>query len=103
MITIFKGVSKIETPYINLAGALLLNSNLNYFCCISINKKVMEQLFGVKCKLKSKEETERKAVKDLAASVADIMNVPEHAIFVFLKENESDNVGVGGKLLSELK
>ncbi|MBP2655477.1 MAG: hypothetical protein H6Q73_3046, partial [Firmicutes bacterium] len=32
-----------------------------------------------------------------------IMNVPEHAIFVFLKENESDNVGVGGKLLSELK
>jgi 4-oxalocrotonate tautomerase len=29
------------------------------------------------------------------------MNVPEQAYIVLLKENEADNVGFGGKLISE--
>jgi 4-oxalocrotonate tautomerase len=29
------------------------------------------------------------------------MNTPEQAFVVLLKENEKDNIGVGGQLLSE--
>lgn len=49
------------------------------------------------------KEQKKKLVKDLTVSAADIMKVPENTIYVFLKENETDNVGVGGKLFSELK
>ncbi len=40
-------------------------------------------------------------VKELTVSAAKIMNVPEQAFVVLLKENETDNIGVGGQLLSE--
>ena len=36
-----------------------------------------------------------------SASAARIMKMPEGAFYVFLKENSLDNVGVGGKLLSD--
>ena len=31
------------------------------------------------------------------------MNMPAETFIVYLKENELDNIGTGGKLLSELK
>ena len=39
--------------------------------------------------------------KEFTESAARIMNMPEDAFYVFLKENSLDNVGVGGKILSD--
>ena len=50
---------------------------------------------------KLNKEQKSKLVKDLTASAAGIMNVPEQAFIVLLKENESENIGVGGQLLSD--
>lgn len=50
---------------------------------------------------KLNKEQKSKLVKDLTASAASIMNVPEQAFIVLLKENESENIGVGGQLLSD--
>ncbi len=48
----------------------------------------------------SKEQKQQLA-KELTASAARIMKMPEEAFYVFLKENALDNVSVGGKLLSD--
>ncbi len=48
----------------------------------------------------SKEQKQRLA-KEFTESAARIMNMPEEAFYVFLKENSLENVGVGGKLLSD--
>lgn len=48
----------------------------------------------------SKEQKQQLA-KEFTASAARIMKMPEEAFYVFLKENSLDNVGVGGKLLSD--
>ena len=39
--------------------------------------------------------------KEFTESAARILNMPEEAFYVFLKENSLENVGVGGKLLSD--
>lgn len=48
---------------------------------------------------------EQKAVlaKEMTETASRVMNLPPQAFYVFLKENESDNVGVGGVLLSDKK
>ena len=48
----------------------------------------------------SKEQKQQLA-KELTASAARIMKMPEEAFYVFLKENALENVSVGGKLLSD--
>lgn len=48
----------------------------------------------------SKEQKQQLA-KEFTASAAKIMKMPEEAFYVFLKEISLDNVGVGGKLLSD--
>ena len=50
---------------------------------------------------KLNKEQKSKLVKDLTSSAASIMNVPEQAFIVLLKENESENIGAGGQLLSD--
>ncbi|MBD8847275.1 4-oxalocrotonate tautomerase DmpI [Priestia megaterium] len=47
------------------------------------------------------KEQKRKLVKELTTSAANIMNLPEQAFYVFVKENEKDNIGVAGQLLSD--
>ncbi|MBU8589270.1 2-hydroxymuconate tautomerase family protein [Priestia megaterium] len=47
------------------------------------------------------KEQKRKLVKELTTSAANTMNLPEQAFFVFIKENEKDNIGVAGELLSD--
>ena len=47
------------------------------------------------------KEQKRKLVKDLTASASNIMNIPEQAFFVFVKENDKDNIGVAGQLISD--
>ena len=46
---------------------------------------------------KLNKEQKSQLVKELTASAAKIMNVPEQAFIVLLKEN----IGVGGQLISE--
>lgn len=46
-------------------------------------------------------EQKQQLAKELTESAAKIMKTSPEAIYVFLKENELDNVGVGGKLLSD--
>ena len=50
---------------------------------------------------KLSEEQKSQLVKELTASAAKIMNAPEQAFVVLLKENEKDNIGVGGQLISK--
>lgn len=50
---------------------------------------------------KLSKEQKSELVKELTASAAKIMNVPEQAFVVLLKENEKENIGVGGQLISE--
>lgn len=50
---------------------------------------------------KLSKEQKSQLVKDLTASAAKIMNAPEQAFVVLLKENEEDNIGVGGQPLSQ--
>lgn len=50
---------------------------------------------------KLSKEQKAKLAKELTASAAKIMNAPEQAFIVLLKENEHENIGVGGTLLSD--
>ena len=49
------------------------------------------------------KEQKQRLTKEFTESAAKIMGSPESAFYVFIKENELDNVGVGGQLLSERK
>ncbi|SFM10350.1 4-oxalocrotonate tautomerase [Paenibacillus sp. 1_12] len=40
-------------------------------------------------------------IKELTAAAAKIMNIQEQSYYVFLKEHEMDNLGVGGQFLAE--
>jgi 4-oxalocrotonate tautomerase len=47
------------------------------------------------------KEQKGKLVKELTTSAANIMKLPEQTFYVFVKENERDNIGVAGQLLSD--
>lgn len=46
-------------------------------------------------------DQKRELVKEMTAIASKVMNVPEQAFIVLLKENETENIGLGGQLLSE--
>lgn len=46
-------------------------------------------------------DQKRQLVKELTDTAAKVMQIPEQAFIVFLKENEMENIGAGGVLLSE--
>lgn len=46
-------------------------------------------------------DQKRELVAVLTKSASAIMNVPEQAFQVYIKENSQDNIGVGGILVSE--
>lgn len=50
---------------------------------------------------KLNKEQKSQLVKEFTNTASKIMNVPEEAFIVLLKENELDNIGLGGQLLSE--
>lgn len=50
---------------------------------------------------KLNKEQKSKLVKEFTTSAANIMNVPEEAFIVLIKESERENIGFGGKLLSD--
>lgn len=49
---------------------------------------------------KLSKEQKSKLVKELTASAASIMNTPEQAFIVLVKENEKENIGIAGQLLA---
>lgn len=53
--------------------------------------------------VKMNKEKKAQLVKEVTESTARLTGLPPQAIFVFIKENEPENVGVGGMLLSEMK
>ncbi len=48
-------------------------------------------------------EQKRGLASELTDVAARILGMPEETIYVFLKENPLENIGVGGSLLSDLK
>jgi 4-oxalocrotonate tautomerase len=52
---------------------------------------------------KLNKEQKSQLVKEFTSTASKVMNVPEQAFIVLLKENEQDNIGFGGQLLSERK
>jgi 4-oxalocrotonate tautomerase len=50
---------------------------------------------------KLNKEQKGKLVKEMTKTASEVMNVPEQAFIVLLKENEMDNIGFGGQLMSE--
>ena len=49
------------------------------------------------------KEKKAQLVKEVTESTARATGLPPEAIFVFIKENPLENIGVGGKLLSDKK
>ena len=52
---------------------------------------------------KLSKEQKSQLVKEFTSTASKVMNVPEQAFIVLLKENKQDNIGFGGQLLSERK
>ena len=52
---------------------------------------------------KLNKEQKSELVKEFTSIASKVMNIPEQAFIVLLKENEQDNIGFGGQLLSERK
>lgn len=50
---------------------------------------------------KLSKEQKKSLVKEFTEIAAKVTNIPQEAFYVFLKENEFENVGVSGTLLSE--
>nr|WP_320024310.1 4-oxalocrotonate tautomerase DmpI [uncultured Acetobacterium sp.] len=46
-------------------------------------------------------DQKRQLVREFTDTAAKVMQIPEQAFIVFLKENEMENIGAGGELLSE--
>ena len=46
-------------------------------------------------------EQKQQLVTEFTETAARVTGLPKETIFVFIKENSADNVGVGGVLLSE--
>ena len=52
---------------------------------------------------KLNKEQKSQLVTEFTNIASKVMNVPTQAFIVLLKENERDNIGFGGQLMSERK
>lgn len=50
---------------------------------------------------KLSKEQKSELVKELTSLAANIMNIPKQAFVVLIKENDNENIGVGGQLLAD--
>lgn len=50
---------------------------------------------------KLSKEQKAQLVKEFTESATKVTGIPPQAFYVFLKENEAENIGVGGTLLSD--
>jgi 4-oxalocrotonate tautomerase len=51
---------------------------------------------------KMDKETKGALVKELTAKASELTKIPEDKFVVLINEMERDNIGVGGKLLSDI-
>lgn len=51
---------------------------------------------------KLNKEQKEQLIKEFTDSAAKILELPKDAFTVYLKENEYDNIGVGGRLLADV-
>ncbi len=51
---------------------------------------------------KLSKEQKAELIKEFTASASKITNIPADKFTVYIKENEMDNIGVGGEMLSEI-
>lgn len=47
------------------------------------------------------KEQKKQLVEELTGVASTVMNIPEQAFIVLLKENELENIGLGGQLVSD--
>ena len=52
---------------------------------------------------KMDKDQKRALIEALSKNASEVLNIPVQAFVVLLKENDEDNVGVGGELLSVVK
>ncbi|MCS2893637.1 tautomerase family protein [Parabacteroides faecis] len=52
--------------------------------------------------IKMSKDKKAQLVKEVTESTSRITGLPQQAIFVFIKENEAENVGIGGVLLHDM-
>jgi|UniRef100_A0A7V3VSZ4 4-oxalocrotonate tautomerase len=50
---------------------------------------------------KMTKEQKRALITEFTKSASEILKIPEAAFMVMIKENDPDNIGTGGKVLSE--
>jgi len=48
------------------------------------------------------KEQKETLIQKFTTTASDILKLPEQAFVVILKENNSDNIGTGGKMLSKV-
>lgn len=53
--------------------------------------------------VKMSKEKKAQLVKEVTEATSRLTGLPEQVIFVFIKENDPENVGVGGVLLPDMK
>ncbi|MFZ7119798.1 MAG: 4-oxalocrotonate tautomerase DmpI [Eubacteriaceae bacterium] len=51
---------------------------------------------------KVSKETKAKLVMEISKKASDILGIPQEAFVTLIKENDFDNIGNGGKLLSDM-
>lgn len=47
------------------------------------------------------KQQKQELVRDFTETASRVTGIPKEGFYVFLKENERDNIGVGGVLLSD--
>lgn len=50
---------------------------------------------------KLSKDKKREIIEKVTATLSEITNIPQQAFVVTIKENDPDNIGVGGVMLSE--
>lgn len=53
--------------------------------------------------VKQNKEQKKRLVQEITRIASEITEIPQNAFYIFIKENDPENVGVGGVLLSEHK
>lgn len=52
--------------------------------------------------LKMSKDKKAELIEKVTKVVSEITELPAESFYVFIRENEKENVGIGGKLLSDL-
>jgi len=51
---------------------------------------------------KMTKEQKKELIEKFTRSASEVLKIPKNAFMVMIKENDLDNIGTGGKVLSDL-